>query len=91
MSPPAATMPAPFGLFMSTEQAAAVIGVSARTIRNMIVTGNEEEGLHAFCPARRKLLLYTDEVLAYARSRQASSAAAARANIARLRALVSGK
>lgn len=88
MSP--AAFPSAFGLFMSTEQAAAVLGVSARTVRNMIVTGGED-GLHAFTPARRKLLLYTDEVLAYARSRQAASAAAARANIARLRALVSGK
>lgn len=83
--PPAAA----YSLFMPTTEAAAVLGLTARHVRNLVTAGQ----LHAFRPVLggRKYLLYTEEVLAYAAAAQQPAAAAARANIARLRALVSGK
>lgn len=74
------------GLFMSTLDAARVLCMSDRSVRNLVARGQ----LHAFrpCIGGRKFLLYSAEVTAYARTAQKPAHDAAMANVQRLRALI---
>ena len=74
------------GLFMSTLEAARVLCMSDRSVRNLVARGQ----LHAFrpCIGGRKFLLYSAEVTAYARTAQKPAHDAAMANVQRLRALI---
>jgi excisionase family DNA binding protein len=74
------------GLFMSTLDAARVLCMSDRSVRNLVARGH----LHAFrpCIGGRKFLLYSSEVMAYARTAQKPAHDAAMANVQRLRALI---
>lgn len=74
------------GLFMSTLEAARVLCMSDRSVRNLVARGH----LHAFrpCIGGRKFLLYSAEVTAYARTAQKPAQDAAMANVQRLRALI---
>lgn len=82
---PTAQQP-PCGLFMSTADAARVLCMSDRSVRNLVARGQ----LHAFrpCIGGRKFLLYSSEVMAYARTAQQPAHDAAMANVQRLRALI---
>lgn len=83
-----APQPPPGGLFMTTGDAAAVLCMSDRSVRNLVARGR----LHAFrpCIGGRKFLLYSAEVIAYARAAQKPAQDAAIANVQRLRALIVG-
>ena len=76
----------PGGLFLSTPEAARVLCMSDRSVRNLVARGQ----LHAFrpCIGGRKYLLYAAEVIAYARTAQKPAHDAAMANVQRLRALI---
>lgn len=80
------SQPPPGGLFMSTLEAARVLCMSDRSVRNLVARGH----LHAFrpCIGGRKFLLYSSEVMAYARTAQKPAHDAAMANVQRLRALI---
>ena len=81
-----ASQPPPGSLFMSTLDAARVLCMSDRSVRNLVARGH----LHAFrpCIGGRKFLLYAAEVMAYARAAQKPAQDAAMANVQRLRRLV---
>lgn len=81
-----AVQPPPGGLFLSTPEAARVLGMSDRSVRNLVARGQ----LHTFrpCIGGRKYLLYAAEVIAYARAAQKPAHDAAMANVQRLRALI---
>lgn len=81
--------PAALGLFLSTAEAAPILCMCERSVRLLVA----KDKLHAFrpCIGGKKYLLYTEEVLAYARAAQQPAHTAALANIAALRAAVSGK
>ncbi|MGN0867946.1 MAG: hypothetical protein ACI4O9_00265 [Akkermansia sp.] len=76
-------------LFLSTADAARVLCLSDRSVRNLIARGQ----LHAFrpCLGGRKCLLYAPEVFAYARAAQKHAHDAAMANVQRLRALIASR
>ena len=71
---------------MTTGDAARVLCMSDRSVRNLVARGH----LHAFhpCIGGRKFLLYSSEVMAYARTAQKPAQDAAMANVQRLRALI---
>lgn len=72
---------------MTTGDAAAVLCMSDRSVRNLVACGQ----LQAFrpCIGGRKFLLYSSEVIAYARAAQKPAHDAAIANVHRLRSLIS--
>lgn len=74
-------------LFMSTFDAARVLSLTPRSVRNLVAKGK----LHAFRPVigGRKFLLYAAEVQAYAQAAQDDTQLAALQNVNRLRQLVS--
>jgi len=69
--------------YVSTAEAAAALCISARSVRNLVAAGK----LHAFrpCPEGRKLLLFADEVAAYALAARHAAQTAALANVRRIR------
>lgn len=73
-------------LFISTFDAARVLSISQRSVRNLVAAGK----LHAFRPVigGRKFLLYAEEVQAYAQAAQVDSQLAALQNVNRLRQLL---
>lgn len=83
-----ASQPPPGSLFMTTGDAALVLCMSDRSVRNLVARGQ----LQAFrpCIGGRKFLLYAAEVIAYARAAQKPAQDAAMANVQRLRALIAG-
>lgn len=76
----------PPSLFISTFHAAQILGVSQRSVRNLVARGK----LHAFRPIAggRKFLLYAEEVRAYAQAAQANALQAALINVNSLRQLI---
>ena len=73
-------------LFLSTTDAARILCMCDRSVRNLVAAGH----LHAFRPnvGGRKYLLYSAEVIEYAKAAQKPAQDAAQANIQRLRALI---
>ena len=83
---PLSSMMSTASLFVTTNDAARILCMCDRSVRNLVAAGH----LHAFRPnvGGRKYLLYTSEVIEYAKAAQKPAQDAARANIQRLRALI---